>query len=418
MMQRRTFLRTSASTLLASALSRTHAEEPVSVAQAFDAEVEAFMKARDIPGGALAVVKDRRLVYSRGYGLADREQNSPVSPDSLFRIASISKPFTAVAILQLVEAGRFKLDAPVYDLLGIDLSKAADPRLAEISINQLLHHTGGWDRDKSFDPMFRAREISQSFGEPPPAGPDAVIRYMLGHKLDAAPGSAYSYSNFGYCLLGRVIEKITGERYEPYVRGKMLAPIGIQKMQIGCSLRAGQVPGEVCYYSKKEEDRGENVFGEKGVRVPWPYGGFHLEAMDAHGGWIASVIDLARFAAALDDPEHSPLLQRTTFDQMYAPPAPPVSREADGTKLKERYYACGWSVRPVGAGGRANYAHDGSLPGTATYLVRRHDGLSWAACFNQRSEDKNLPDKAIDAGLHRAADRVTVWPEGTPLLAS
>jgi N-acyl-D-amino-acid deacylase len=418
MMQRRTFIRTSASTVIACALSRSHAEGPVSVELAFDPEIEAFMKARDIPGGALAVVKDRRLVYSRGYGVADREQNSAVTPDSLFRIASISKSFTAVAVLQMVEAGQLKLDARVYELLGIDLSKAADPRLAEITIDQLLHHTGGWDRDKSFDPMFRAREISQGFGEPPPAGPDAVIRYMLGHKLDAAPGSAYSYSNFGYCLLGRVIEKITGERYEPYIQEKMLAPIGIRKMRIGCSLRAGQAPGEVCYYSKKEEGRGENVFGDKGEQVPWPYGGFHLEAMDAHGGWIASVIDLAHFAAALDEVEHSPLLRRATFDQLYAPPAPPVSREADGTKLKERFYACGWSVRPAGTSGRATYWHDGSLPGTATLLVRRHDGLSWAVCFNQRSEDKKLPDRAIDAGLHRAADRVTVWPEGTALLAS
>jgi len=418
MMQRRTFIRRSASSLLACALSRSRAEEPVSIGPSFDAEIEAFMKARDIPGGALAVVKDRRLVYSRGYGLADRDQKSPVTPESLFRIASISKPFTAVAVLQLVETGRFKLDAPVYELLGIDLSKAADPRLAEITIDQLLHHTGGWDREKSFDPMFRAREISESFGEPPPATPEAVIRYMLGHKLDAAPGSAYSYSNFGYCLLGRVIEKVTGERYEPYMREKMLAPIGIQKMRIGRSLRGGQAPGEVCYYSKKEESRGGSVFGDKGERVPWPYGGFHLEAMDAHGGWIASVIDLARFAAALDHPEHSPLLRGATFDQLYAPPAPPVSREADGTKLKDRYYACGWSVRRVGPSGRANYWHDGSLPGTATLLVRRHDGLSWAVCFNQRSEDKNLPDSAIDAALHRAADRVTVWPEGTPLLVS
>ena len=148
--------------------------------------------------------------------------------------------------------------------------------------------------------------------------------------------------------------------------------------------------------------------------MPWPYGGFHLEAMDAHGGWIASVVDLARFAAALDDPAHSPLLRAETFDALNAPPAAPVSRKSDGTVM-ERYYACGWNVRPIDKTGRANYWHDGSLPGTSTLLVRRHDGLSWAVCFNQRSEDKQHSDGDIDAALHRAAARVAEWPEGTPL---
>src|ERR1044071_943039 len=80
---------------------------------AFDRGIENFMEARDIPGGALAVVKDGRLVYTRGYGWADRENKSPVNPTSLFRIASISKPFTAVAVLKLVEADKLRLDMRV-----------------------------------------------------------------------------------------------------------------------------------------------------------------------------------------------------------------------------------------------------------------------------------------------------------------
>src|SRR5436189_5086177 len=75
------------------------------------------------------------------------------------------------------------------------------------------------------------------------------------------------------------------------------------------------------------------------------------------------------------------------------------------------YYGCGWMVRPVGSKGKANYWHNGSLPGTSTLLVRRSDGLSWAAVFNQRSDDKKLPDTAIDPALHRAADSVAAWPE-------
>jgi N-acyl-D-amino-acid deacylase len=179
-------------------------------------------------------------------------------------------------------------------------------------------------------------------------------------------------------------------------------------MRIGASLDGKQADGEVRYYTPKD-DEAKNVFPDGPKETSWPYGGFHLEAMDAHGGWIASAVDLARFAAALDDPQRSPLLKPETFQTMSAAP-PPVSRLPDGS-LADNHYGCGWSVRPVGKNGKANYWHGGSLPGTSTLLVRRWDGLSWAVLFNQRSEDKNLPDGAIDRALHRAADAVAKWPD-------
>ena len=394
---------------LARAAEKAH-EHPFA---SFDREIEQFMAARKIPGGTLAVVKDRRLVYARGYGWADHQKQLPVKADSLFRIASISKPITAVAVLRLVEQGKLKLDDRAFDCVKfapvIPSGAQADARLARITIRQLLDHTGGWDRDQSFDPMFRSQIICAAVGSKPPADSTAVIRYMLGQPLDFDPGTRYAYSNFGYCVLGRVIEKITGLRYETYVKEKILAPIGIKRMRIGATLDGQQAPGEVRYYSP-EEALGESLFPEKPGRVPWPYGAFNLEAMDAHGGWIASAVDLARFAAALDDPARSPLLKAETIRQMYAPPAPPMSRNPDGS-LKNSFYACGWSVRPVGKTGKANYWHTGSLPGTRTLLVRRWDGLSWAVLFNQRQEIPNLPDGAIDPALHRAADAVKDWPK-------
>ena len=411
-MHRRHFLHTGLG-LLAATAGRGPAAEAATVAEAFDAEMAAFMEPRGVPGGALAVVRNRRLVYAKGYGLADRERKLPVTPDSLFRIASISKSFTSVAVLQLVEAGPLRLEDRAFALLGFAPAQAADPRVAQITVGQLLHHTGGWDRDKSGDPMFRAREIARDLHIQPPAAPEAIVRWMSGRRLDFDPGSAFAYSNFGYCVLGRIIEKITGQSYVRHVQEKVLAPAGIRAMRIGASRRAGQAPGEVCYYEAREE-LARNVFDEPPEKVPFPYGGFHLEAMEAHGGWLASAVDLVRFAAVLDDPARSPLLRRETFDLLYAPPAPPVSRKADGA-LEPSYYAAGWNVRAVGREGRANYWHNGSLPGTSTLLVRRHDGLSWAVCFNQRSDDKTLPDGAIDAALHRAAGRVGAWPEGTPL---
>ncbi len=391
-----------------------------SVSEAFDREVESFMQSRKIPGGALAVVKDRRLVYARGYGWADREKQFPAKPDSLFRIASISKPFTAVAVLKLVQERRLDLEARAFELIDLPAfvpeGKKADPRLQRITIRQLLQHTGGWDRDKSFDPMFRCREIAKTLGTPCPPGPREIIRYMLGQPLDFDPGARYAYSNLGYCILGRVLERITGVAYDKHVQDEVLAPSGIKRMRLGGSRVEQRVDGEVAYYMR-ENSTSRSVFDE--AKVPWPYGGFCLEAMDAHGGWLASTVDLARFAAALDNsragfepakPGILPhVLKSETLQTMSRRPAPPVGVDKTG-KPASTYYGCGWNVRPVGSADQASYWHTGSLPGTSTLLVRRWDGLSWAVLFNQRSEDKQLPDNAIDPALHRAADAVGEWP--------
>ncbi|HTD67462.1 MAG TPA: serine hydrolase domain-containing protein [Candidatus Limnocylindria bacterium] len=413
-MHRRHFIATTALTAIASTqgcVSKAPAAKKLSIVTAFDREMDAFMSARNIPGGALAVVKDRRLVYARGYGWANRERQLRATPDSLFRIASLSKPITGVAIMKLIEDGRLSLDTKALSLLNLHplvvFIRDPEPRLRDITIRQLLQHTGGWDRAKSIDPMFRSAQIARAAHTTPPATPENVIRYMLGRELDFEPGARYAYSNFGYCVLGRVIEKVTGERYEQFVREHVLAPAGITRMRLGKTLDGQQAPGEVRYY---QEAMANSVFPNTPEKVPWPYGGFALEPMDAHGGWIASAIDLARFAAALDDPLHSPLLKPDTFQIMYAPPPPPASRTANGS-LEASYYGCGWSVRPVGQSGKANYWHNGSLPGTSSLLVRRADGLSWVALFNHRSDDKDLPDTAIDPALHRAAAAVDKWPK-------
>ena len=405
-MKRRAFLATGLGALVGVPRGRAAG---LPIAEAFDREMDAFMKARGIPGGSLAVVKDRRLVYARGYGLADRERSVAVKADSLFRIASISKPFTAVAVMKLIEDGKLTLDQRAFDILQLGFLKKGDDRLATITIRQLLHHTAGWNRDTRYDPMFRSRKIAKASGTPAPAQPEAIIRFMLGEPLDFDPGTQYVYANFGYCVLGRVLEKITGRTYEEYVRETILAPMGIRGMRIGASLDGKQAPGEVRYYTSGDGEA-DNVF-EEGAKVPFPYGGFCLEAMDAHGGWLASAVDLARFAAALDDPVRCPVLKAESLASLYEPPAAPVSRKKDGS-LADSFYGCGWMVRPVGKDGRANYWHDGSLPGTSTLLVRRWDGLSWAALFNQRSEDPALPDGAIDGALHRAADAAGEWPSG------
>jgi CubicO group peptidase (beta-lactamase class C family) len=377
----------------------------------FDETTRRFMASRGFPGGALAVVKEGRLVYSQGYGWADRDGKIPATANSLFRIASLSKPITAAAVLKLVQNRKLDLQARPFDLLNLETRRPTGPdgdaRWKQVTVLNLLQHTGGWDSGRSFDPMFRSRQIAESFGEPSPAKPWSIIRYMLGQQLDFNPGTRYAYSNFGYCLLGRVIEHAAGEAYDSFVKKNILEPAGIADMRIGASLESGRAKGEVRYYMPDDRPA-RSVFPEGPRRVPWPYGGFCLESMDAHGGWIASPLDLARFVMALGGSGPGALLDPAMLKIMSQPPAPPAWRGKNG-KRSGAYYGCGWMIRPQNSG-RANAWHTGSLPGTTTLLVRRGDGISYAALFNQRTKNGSSGDLEIDPLLYRAADAVKDWP--------
>ncbi|MBX9790412.1 MAG: beta-lactamase family protein [Pirellulales bacterium] len=375
----------------------------------FDRAMLNFLREEKGVGAALAITKDGRLVYARGFGYADREARRVVEPHSLFRIASLSKAVTGAAILQLVQGDQLAMHARVREVL--DICKIYDDRWRYITIAQLLDHTGGWDREQSYDAMFRAVEIAEALKVPPPAMPADVIRFMARQPLDFDPGSRNAYSNFGYSLLGRVIERLTGQRYDEYVRSEVLTPLGIRKMRLGATLPASRAEDEVCYYDGHDET-GPAVLGNQiGAQVPWPYGAWCLEAMDAHGGWIASAIDMVRFGAAFDDPERCPILNGDSVRLMFTRPTGPAGYDADGGP-KEAYYACGWNVRPVSDRGKFNAWHTGSLDGTSTLLVRRHDGLNWAVLFNVRdgASGKRM-SLGADRWLHRVADEVTEWPD-------
>jgi CubicO group peptidase (beta-lactamase class C family) len=359
----------------------------------FDATLKSFMQARAIPCGQLAVVRKGKLVLSRGYTYAE-DGAFKTQPTSPFRIASISKPVTATAVLRLVQDGKLKLTDRAATLLG--LSTTADPRLKDVTVLRLLQHLGGWDSGISPDPMFRDAAIAKELGVALPVSQANIMKYASARVLDHAPGTQYAYSNYGYLLLGRIIEKVTGKKYEDYVRQTVLAPRGITRMRLGKSRT--KATGEVPYYSTYT---GATVFDNSGTKVPFPDGAFNLENMDAHGGWLATAMDLTRFAGVYDG--GTSVLTSASVSRAFAKPETGVN--ADGW-----YYGCGWQVRPV-TGGR-NTWHNGSLAGTYTLLVRRYDGLSWAVLFDQRQEGTAASYGDIDSLLHKAANAVTTWPTG------
>jgi N-acyl-D-amino-acid deacylase len=285
-----------------------------------------------------------------------------------------------------------------------------DSRVDAITVRHLLAHAGGWDASQGFEPMSEPQRVAEALGVPGPVDCRTIIGYMLGQPLDFEPGSRYAYSNFGYCVLGRVIEAVTGESYEDYVRRAILAPAGVERMRLGGSLPADRHEGEVHYYDDAGAPPAEPVFPDMEGPMSWPYGGLHLEAMDAHGGWVGSAVDLARFAYAVDASNPVPILQPATLDAMLSrPPAPLWEGRSD-------YYALGWRVRPSGR--RAAWWATGSMPGTTAVLYRTAGGLTWVALFNARpdaSGDAFLVD--VIAAMGRAAIADEMWWVGLAALA-
>src|SRR5688572_1989506 len=270
-----------------------------------DNAVIAWMKRHQIPGGSAAVIKGDRLVYACSFGFADLAAGELVTTKDRFRLASISKPITRSAMKQLEADGKLAMNDKMLNRLGSakPAQPYADQRLDDVTLQHLMDHKGGWNIGKlGFDPMFYSNQIASALGTPRPTSCTNVIRYMFQKvKLSFGPGGGIDdkdYSNFGYCILGRVIEARSGKSYEDYVQDAVLAPIGISQMRVGHSLSSQRFPNEVQYYSPPFTADVTPVFPSPPApaQVQYPDGGSHIEAMDAHGGWIATAIDTARFA--------------------------------------------------------------------------------------------------------------------------
>ena len=372
---------------------------PVAAFASFDQRIPALMRQFGIPGATLAVVRDSRLVLARGYGWADSVARRQVQLEDRFRIASVSKPVTAVATMRLVEQGRLSLDAPAFALLP-DLPAPAgttpDPRLASITVRDLLQHSGGWNSSVSGDPQFQNIQIATALGITGPASASDIIRYMRGRPLDFAPGTNYAYSNFGYNVLGRIVERVSGQTYEAYVRS-VLAPAGITRMVLGRSRPSDRMADEPVYYDRNS---GTSVFPGGGT-VRFPDGAFSVEAFDAHGGWIASSVDMARFMSAIDrDPQRPDLLTASSLDAMLARPA--LSTWTTATA----FYSLGIFHRPS----PGNWWHDGSMAGTQAWLVRYSGGVTIALLFNARDVTGAGFGQQVDPTVSAALNSVTAWP--------
>jgi CubicO group peptidase (beta-lactamase class C family) len=332
-----------------------------------DAAMGRFMQQYQMRAGSLAVARQGAILFDRAYTFA--EPNYPVTgPASLFRLASVSKAFTAAVIYELAEAKLLDLDSEVFPLLGLDRAalpvQKVDPRLNTITIRHLLNHRGGWDSSAAhFDPVFSMRDIARKLGmHAAPSGWD-IARFMVGEPLQFTPGTQDHYSNFGYLMLGIVAEKATKTDFFGLVAQRVTGPLGIGGVFAARTRKQQRLPGEVFY-----DQPGTGLtpeFPDRAVPMPLPYGGegWLTESMMPGGGLAATASAVARMIG--------------------------------------QYAVWGTGSRRA----RQMWARSGSIAGTSSFAASRPDGLDFCFIVNTRNFG-GAPDPvgAIAKEIHETLD--------------
>jgi len=365
----------------------------------FDTWVQNWMTANQTCAAQLAIVRDGRLVYARGYTLA-RPGYPTTLPTSLFEVASCSKPITSIAMHQHFE-NPAKNMAPTDPMLPYFPGIGLDPLLPQISLNSLLTHQGGWDRNVSPDPMVGLdATIAGAFAQVLPIGKSLIRQYMFQTQpLDFVPDSDSQYSNFGFSVLGQVLErKNPGLTYEQIVQRDILQPLGLVRPRLARSTKAGLWPGEV-YYHPYTPMLSRSVMSNGQPWVAGQYGALNKENMDSHGGWVMSAPDYAKILAAFDLGGSNPLLSPEQTTNMW-------SVEPGYSTLMR-----GWFLKNVadGIGGTVQmYHHNGRLYGATSFVARRADGLSFV--FLTNGDRNNLFGNVHGEQLSDIANTISLWP--------
>ena len=314
-----------------------------------DAMVYRFMMNFSVPGISITVSDDKgNILYSSGYGFADVENRVLVTPNHLFRLASISKQFTTVCLMKLYEEGLIDLDRNVFGTGGYldDEYPGVTGMKATVTLRHFLQHNSGW-RSSPLDPMF-----DNPIRSLPLSG---MIQYMLNDcALQSTPGSEYSYYNLGFGIAGRIIEKVTGKEFETYLK-EVVALSGVYDIHVGKDL-GGKRTNECVYYSQA----GYNGYAN------------NMSVIASAGGIIASTEEMMKFIITIDGKGDDDILKKETITEMYTP-SPNYDRYALGWRMGHRLYP------------GAHY-HSGDLAGTATiWCGDTNTGLSAAILMNSRN---------------------------------
>ena len=315
--------------------------------KAFDAVVAAATVAHGDIAAGVAVLRNGEVLHTAAFGMENPFESKPATTHTRFRIASVSKVLTAVAIMQLVEAGSIELDQPFAGQLGLD-GPFADPRIGTVTVRQLMSHTSGFAVSRG---VFFGHGVD-SWQQAANNAFDQVLQFD--------PGTAFQYSNTNYCLLGLLLETVTGEPFETAIRERVLEPIGAKAhlaptfdTQAGDALHASST--------------GRN----------------YMEALGPAGGWVATPLDVAKLASALRLAEIAPteaaLVGKSSVDAMRVPVPVPVE---DPPPLNGWSYGLGLMLF-----GDGSWGHTGTIESTHAIVVNRIDGLTISVLISGKVPD-------------------------------
>ena len=373
------------------AIAQAPAQPPVAarieaLGDTLDPIFQRYMAEEHVPGLVYGIVADGRLVYVQTFGSRTQDRYEIVTPDSLFRIASMSKAFTALAILKLRDEGRLRLDALAEDyvpeLRAWRYPTADSPR---IRVRDLLSHAGGFVTD---DPWGDRQQVL----------PEAEFTRMLrtGVPFTRAPQTAYEYSNFGYALLGRIVTNVSGRPFEDYIRTEIMRPLGMGST--GYDISASPADRRAIGWRwendafVREPDMSRGAFGAMG--------GVETSARD-YARWVAFLLSAW---PARDGPEQGPVRRSTVREMAQGLNFIAVARRPGQPDSCPQASAYGMGLRvALDCDLGLTLAHGGGYPGYGSYvLLLPEQGVGIFAFANRTYAGPSPPVWAAALELHRA----------------
>ena len=333
--------------------------------EGMDRKVEAYLRKWWMKGASLAIMRNDSLFYAKGYGWADEEKEQKMEPGNILRMASVSKLITAAGIMVLQDKGMLSIKDTVFGPTGIlndTIYKCRDRNYKRITVEHLLRHQAGFRRD----PLFSSRDVMHQLKLDHAPSAEDYIGLVMRQSLRFKPGSWQKYSNFGYLLLSRIIEEVSGMPYEKFIQKEVLQKAGCYDMHIAGIYYEDKRKNEVRYYTNEGEGKYIEEYNRSGRTVERCYGGNDITLLSGAGAWCGSPVELARFVASIDGRDEVPdIISKEAVRQM--------------TEYMDKdTYSLGWNdTNP-----RKGWSRTGTLSGTSALVKYFPDGECWIMITN------------------------------------
>lgn len=335
--------------------------------EGLDKEMKRYLRKWEMKGASVAIIRNDSLIFAKGYGWADEEKEVKMEAGHILRMASVSKLITAIGIMKLQDEGRLNIKNKVFGPEGVMKDSDLDTLIRHsayehLTIEHLLRHQGGFYRD----PLFSSKDVMNQMRLDHPPTADDFFRLILPKRLRYKPGTTHRYSNFGYLLLSRIIEHVTGKSYEQYIKEEILAPAGCYDMHIAGNYYEDRRENEVRYYTHRGEGQFIEEYTGSGNLVERSYGGNNIPLLSGAGAWCGSTAELAKLVASIDGRDEVPdIISKKAVDQMIE-------------YFDQSTFSLGWNDTTPGVG----WSRTGTFSGTSAIIKYFPDGECWVFISN------------------------------------